>query len=110
VSIQGHQQAIAEMNCTKVGNHAILVVPCDVGTKKWICAHEGDLLVKNTDPSIDEAPTHDVFSNFGDVISVLTAEMRLEKRSDSDSSSSPDLKAHNRRRMISRGLNQQLFN
>jgi polyadenylate-binding protein len=69
-SIPARQRAIADMNYTKLDNHAILVVPCDVGTKKRIGSHEGNLFVKNIDPSIDEAPLHDAFSNFGDVISV----------------------------------------
>jgi polyadenylate-binding protein len=69
-SIQARQRAIAGMNYAKLDGHAILVVPYDPQTKKRINSHEGNLFVRNIDPSIDEAPLHDAFSNFGDVISV----------------------------------------
>jgi polyadenylate-binding protein len=69
-STQARQRAVTEMNYTRLDSHTILVVPCDQGTKRRIGSHEGNLFVKNIDPSIDEAPLHDAFSNFGDVLSV----------------------------------------
>jgi polyadenylate-binding protein len=62
-------RAINEMNYTKLDGVPIRIMLADNETKSLLRSGQGNLFVKNLDPTIEDSQLHDAFANFGEIVS-----------------------------------------